>query len=62
MRVRVIKEYNDLELKKIMVPGREDSEFFVSKERGEFLISKGFVEEVKGKPKKEKEVEPAEEE
>lgn len=61
MRVRVIKEYNDLELKKIMKPNKEDSEFYVSKERGDFLISKGFVEEVKAKPKKEKEVEPAEE-
>lgn len=58
MRVRVIKKYNDLELKKIMEPGREDSEFSVSKERGELLISKGFVEEIK--PKSKKEVEPAE--
>ena len=60
MRVKVVKEYNDLELKKVMKPGREDSEFSVTKERGEFLIRKGFVEEVKPKPKKE--VEPADKE
>lgn len=58
MKVRVVKEYNDLEKKKIMEPGKEDSEFYVTKERGKLLISKGFVEEVK--PKTKNEVEPAE--
>lgn len=66
MRVRVIEKYNDRQKGKVMVPNGPDSEFEVSKERGKLLISKGFVEEVKVKPKKkseeEKEVEPAEKE
>lgn len=44
MKVKVIKRYNDMVLKKIQKVG---TELEVTQKRGEWLISQGMVEEVK---------------
>lgn len=44
MKVKVIKRYNDLVLKKIQ---KVDTIFEVTDERGKYLIGQGMVEEFK---------------
>lgn len=54
VRVRVIKKYNDLVLKKIQTVG---TEFETSEQRARYLVSQGMVEiveEVKAKGKEQK--------
>ena len=43
MKVKPLKMYSDLELGRIVSP---NDEFEVTKERGEYLIYKGYVEKV----------------
>ena len=46
MKVKIIKDYNDLELKRL-VTVKNDKELTVSDERGKVLIAAGVAKEVK---------------
>ncbi len=46
MKVKIIKDYNDLELKRL-VTVKNDKELTVSEARGKALINAGVAEEIK---------------
>lgn len=52
MKVKIIKDYNDLELKRL-VTVKNDKELTVSDERGKVLIDAGVAEEIKATTKDE---------
>ena len=46
MKVKIIKDYNDLELKRLVTVAK-DKELTVSEARGKVLIKSGVAEEIK---------------
>ena len=46
MKVKIIKDYNDLELKRLVTVAK-DKELTVSEARGKVLIAAGVAEEIK---------------